>query len=218
MTFDVNKHLIQIKTSQGAREYLPLQGRLLWFTGEVSEYQIETELILLDIDKEVTVERSVWDNEKRRNVPVQKTAKGIAVYHATLAIYKDGTLVKRVPGDKMETAVDFPDYLEKAQSGAIGRCLMFAGYGTAFALELDEGDRLTDSPVERVISPSDVEKVKAEWATAFSIPEGQMEARWPKFKQYALNGMVSDPDLKASHLTKMWEKITMQKREMKSAS
>jgi len=150
MTFDVQKHITKIDTQNGKKDYMPLQGRLLWMTGEVSEYTIETELLLLDIDKEVEVVRMVWSEAERRKLPVKKTARGIAVYHATLSIFKDGQLVKKVPGDKMETAVDFPDYLEKSQSGAIARCLMFAGYGTAFALELDEGtERLADTPIAR---------------------------------------------------------------------
>ncbi len=147
--FNPQSYIVKIDTSAGKKDYLPLQGRLLWFTGEIAEYTIETEIILIDLDKEMTVERAVWDNDKRRKVLVSKSAKGVAIYHATLSIFNDGKLVKKVPGDKMETAVDFPDFLEKAQSGAIGRCLMFAGYGTAFAIELDEGERLTDAPVER---------------------------------------------------------------------
>jgi hypothetical protein len=137
--FNPSDYIVKIDTSQGKKDYLPLQGRLLWLNGEVSEYTIETELIHLDLDKEIEVERMVWSDEMKLKVPVKKMAQGVAVYHATLSIFKDGQLVKKVPGDKMETAVDFSDYLEKAQSGAISRCLMFAGFGTAFAFELDEG-------------------------------------------------------------------------------
>jgi hypothetical protein len=41
---------------------------------------------------------------------------------------------------KMETAKGFADYLEKAETGAIGRALALAGYGTQFAPELLETD------------------------------------------------------------------------------
>jgi hypothetical protein len=43
-------------------------------------------------------------------------------------------------GDKMETRDDFADFVEKAETGAIGRALAMCGYGTQFAPELSEGD------------------------------------------------------------------------------
>lgn len=50
---------------------------------------------------------------------------------------------------KTETRGGFPDYLEKAETGAIGRALAIAGFGTQFTGdELDEGDRLADSPID----------------------------------------------------------------------
>ncbi|SRR6266568_2703861 len=146
MSFNPQSHLIKVDTSNGKKDYLPLQGRLLWLTGEVTEYSIETELLHLDLDREYEKDVWVWDEVAKRKVQVHKTAKGVAVYHAVLSIFNEGKLIKKTAGDKMETACDFPDFLEKAQSGAIGRCLMFAGYGTQFALELDEGERVVDSP------------------------------------------------------------------------
>lgn len=50
-------------------------------------------------------------------------------------------------GHKRESVGAFPDALEKAESGAVGRALAMLGIGTAFAADdLDEGDRLADSP------------------------------------------------------------------------
>jgi hypothetical protein len=43
----------------------------------------------------------------------------------------------------------FPDYIEKAETGAIGRALAMCGYGTLQAPEFDEQDRLADMPVEK---------------------------------------------------------------------
>jgi hypothetical protein len=37
--------------------------------------------------------------------------------------------------------------MEKAETGAIGRALALIGYGTQFAPEMDEEDRIVDSPV-----------------------------------------------------------------------
>ncbi|MNV07564.1 hypothetical protein D3C71_980000 [compost metagenome] len=51
-------------------------------------------------------------------------------------------------GTKRETKSDFNDYLEKAETGALGRVLAVLGYGTQFAeeFELPEG-KLVDAPV-----------------------------------------------------------------------
>ena len=43
----------------------------------------------------------------------------------------------------------FPDYIEKAETGAIGRALAMCGYGTLQAPEFDEQDRLADAPIEK---------------------------------------------------------------------
>ncbi|MGZ3676615.1 MAG: hypothetical protein ACXVCO_20110, partial [Ktedonobacterales bacterium] len=48
-----------------------------------------------------------------------------------------------------ESAKDFADYAEKASTKSLGRALLALGYGTAFAPEMDEGERVVDSPVER---------------------------------------------------------------------
>jgi hypothetical protein len=57
---------------------------------------------------------------------------------------------------KKETRGGFDDFIEKAETGAIGRALALAGFGTQFlADELEEGDRLADAPtpvVEKVVS------------------------------------------------------------------
>ena len=48
-----------------------------------------------------------------------------------------------------ESRSDFPDYLEKASTKAVGRALAALGFGTQFACDLDEGSRLADAPVPR---------------------------------------------------------------------
>ncbi len=50
---------------------------------------------------------------------------------------------------KFENSQGFADFIEKAETGAIGRALALIGYGTQFcADELDEGKRIVDSPIE----------------------------------------------------------------------
>lgn len=51
-------------------------------------------------------------------------------------------------GHKREHKAHFPDFEEKSLTGAVGRALLMAGYGTQYALdELDEGERIVDAPV-----------------------------------------------------------------------
>ena len=66
---------------------------------------------------------------------------------------------------KTEWSERFPDFAEKAETGAIARALAFAGFGTEMALDLDEGldqDRIADAPVDGggrpiQITPSNVQ-------------------------------------------------------------
>ncbi|MDD3840340.1 MAG: hypothetical protein PHP06_07165 [Clostridia bacterium] len=46
-----------------------------------------------------------------------------------------------------ESGDDFEDYIEKAYTKAYGRALASLGYGTQFASELNEANRIVDSPV-----------------------------------------------------------------------
>ncbi len=125
--FDPNDHLMQLK----GRDYLNVQSRLLWFIRDqralivaglaTTPYVIQTELVELDRE-------NGW------------------------AHYK--TFVRDVLGNEAtmygsEAAKDFPDYTEKASTKSLGRALLALGYGTAFAPEMDEGERVVDTPVAR---------------------------------------------------------------------
>ena len=65
------------------------------------------------------------------------------------AIIKDSTGRVIATARKKETEIGFPDYIEKAETGAVGRALAMCGYGTLQAPEFDEGERLADAPVSR---------------------------------------------------------------------
>lgn len=69
-----------------------------------------------------------------------------------------------------ESSRDFGDYLEKAETKAVGRALAMLGYGTQFAPELDEEDRIVDSPVVRKRSATSQEEPPAELLPPVSIP------------------------------------------------
>lgn len=143
--FDPREHLIQLKSREGAKDYLPVQWRIKWFRESCPNGSIETELVHLDMDKVTQEETFAWNAEKRRSEKVIKEAPGVAVFRATVKDGKGGIAT----GTKMEKAASFPDWLEKAETGAIGRALAALGYGTQFAPDLDEAHRIVDSPVDR---------------------------------------------------------------------
>ncbi len=118
--FDAEKHLTNIK----GKEYLEVKWRLVWFR---SEHPLEEGWGIRTYAEEVTQERSRFRAE---------------------VIDPQGRVV--ATGTKTETVKGFPDHVEKSETGAIGRALAICGYGTQFTGdELDEGERLADSPVER---------------------------------------------------------------------
>ncbi|MBO0793829.1 MAG: hypothetical protein J2P36_23155 [Ktedonobacteraceae bacterium] len=145
--FTPNEHLIQLK----GKDYLPVCWRLVWFRERFPQGSIETEMLHLDPDRETEEEAMAWNPEKRRSEKVLKQARGFVIFRATV---KDG-LGGIATGTKSEKAASFPDYVEKAETGAIGRALAALGYGTQFTGdEFEEEHRIADSPVDRGQSSS----------------------------------------------------------------
>ena len=147
--FNPNEHLMQIKSGQGSKDYLPVQWRLVWFRSLCPNGVIRTEMVHLDLDRETEEEVFVWNSEKRRSEKTTKRANGFVIFRAVVEDGKGGVAT----GTKTEKSASFPDFIEKAETGAIGRALAALGYGTQFAPELDEQHRIVDSPVERVVTP-----------------------------------------------------------------
>lgn len=114
------------------KKYLQVMWRLVWFREEKPNWNIETEII--ECDKEHAVFRAYITNEKGE---------------------------RKATGHGSESVKDFRDYIEKAETKAIGRALAMLGYGTQFAPELDEEKRIVDSPVEaKEFTPIDDLKFK----------------------------------------------------------
>lgn len=144
--FNPNEHLIQIKGRNGSADYLPVQWRLVWFRSLCPDGTIETEIVHLDLDRETEEESYVWNSETRRSEKVLKRAPGFAVFRAIVKDGRGGIAI----GTKSERAASFGDFIEKAETGAIGRALAALGYGTQFTGdEFDEQHRIVDAPVER---------------------------------------------------------------------
>lgn len=117
---------LQISNLRG-KDYLEVKYRLLWFREEKPNWTIETNFT--ECSQEESTCRAVIKDETNRIIAT---------------------------GHKHETKKGFADFREKAETGAIGRALAHVGYGTQFAPELSEGDRIVDSPVEHY-SPTNKE-------------------------------------------------------------
>lgn len=102
------------------KDYLQVAHRLVWFRETHPEWSISTEFI--QISDMHAIAKATILNEK-------------------------GTIV--ATAHKSEDKKGFQDFIEKAETGAIGRALAACGYGTQFAPELDEHSRIVDSPVYR---------------------------------------------------------------------
>jgi hypothetical protein len=76
---------------------------------------------------------------------VQVAEKAVAIK----AVIKDAQERVIATAHKKETEIGFPDYIEKAETGAVGRALAMCGYGTLQASEFDEGEKITDSLFEK---------------------------------------------------------------------
>lgn len=110
--------------------------------------------------------RLVWFREDHPNWALESNALTIDDDHAVFkAIVCDENGVQKSVGHGSESKRDFGDFIEKAETKAVGRALAMLGYGTQFAAdELDEGERIVDSPVNR----TKVEGIKADTdGTAF---------------------------------------------------
>ena len=129
--FYPTEHLIQIKTKEGVRPYLPIVWRVVWFRQECPAGTIDTEEIVVDLDREVEEEVKVWNDQARRYDLTVKRARGYARFRA---IVTDG-MGGRATATKSENAASFPDFVEKAESGSIGRALAMLGYGTQFTAD-----------------------------------------------------------------------------------
>jgi hypothetical protein len=143
--FNPSEHLIRIGSSGKEKEYLPVQWRLVWFRESCPQGTIETEIVHLDLEYEAEEEYIGYNSQTRRNERMVRRAKGLVICRAVVRDGKGGVAT----GIKSEKAASFPDFIEKAETGAIGRALAALGFGTQFAPDLDEEHRIVDHPVQR---------------------------------------------------------------------
>lgn len=120
-TFDAAKYLTKVS----GRDYLEVKWRLVWLRAEHPEATIETELM---------------QHEKNN-----------AVFRARVEIEVAAGVTASATGWGQEAADDFGDYLEKAETKALGRALAALGFGTQFCQDYEFGaerQRVVDSPID----------------------------------------------------------------------
>jgi hypothetical protein len=94
-------------TDLNGRDYLEVKWRLLWLRTEHPDAAVETDLV--------------------------KEEAGLALFRARVTLPAGGTAT----GWGSETADDFGDYIEKAETKALGRALAALGFGTQFCEDFD---------------------------------------------------------------------------------
>ena len=108
-------------TKLKGNDYLEVKWRLLWVRTDHPDARIETECVSFN--------------------------ETFAVFKARVEIPNGGSAT----GWGSEEKGHFQDYIEKAETKAIGRALGALGYGTQFADDFADGDsgRIADAPVQR---------------------------------------------------------------------
>lgn len=153
--FNPSEHLMNIGTQKKPRMYLETKYRLVWLREQEPDATIETEIIHIDLDREVTAVVSEWDETQGKMVKVTKHGQGLVIIKATVRL-PSGAIGT---GTKMQNGAEFSEWLEKCETGAIGRALSSLGYGTAATDEMSEGEgRVVDAPVERKAPAYDPDK------------------------------------------------------------
>lgn len=108
--FNPANHLTKVS----GNDYLQVKWRIVWLRSEHPGAHVVTELVEL--------------------------RDGGAVFKATVTLPSDGATGGVAVGHGMCTSEEFNDYMEKAETKAIGRALAVLGYGTQFTgREIDEG-------------------------------------------------------------------------------
>jgi hypothetical protein len=130
MAFDPQPHLIQLprKVKDKATghystvydDYLEVKWRLCWFRDRYPHGRITTEEVCVDLER------------------------GYARYRCVVEDGEGG----KATGYGTETKAGFEDYVERAETRALGRALAALGIGTQFVgQDLTEGEHVADAPV-----------------------------------------------------------------------
>jgi hypothetical protein len=163
--FDPTPYMRQLRGRGGAQEYLDVKWRLLWLRREHPDAEIITEHIKID--------------------------ETSAIFKATVSVPSGG----RATGYGSETAGDFGDFIEKAETKAIGRALNALGYGAQFA----EGDEEPAPPaaIRPTMQSGPNDARPASSAAPIPIPSARKPAAVPPERPRATD--TESPAVTPSH-------------------
>jgi hypothetical protein len=159
--FDPTPYLRQLhgRGRAGGGDYLDVKWRLLWLRKEHPDAEIVTELVQHDPQ--------------------------MAIFKATVTVPSGG----KATGYGSETASDFPDFIEKAETKAIGRALNALGYGAQFGESQRSEDPVPDrapaehgrqaAPAARPVALPRRDERPASLSPARSEPPGETPAAAP---------------------------------------
>ena len=141
--------------SSSETDYLEVKWRLLWLRTEQPNSVIETDLVSHD--------------------------EGRAIFRARVLLPSGGSAT----GWGHETAGGFEDYLEKAETKALGRALAALGYGTQFcedfesgASDADDGGRASESERRnRLATEAQLRAIYAIARGSLGLNEEELDAR-----------------------------------------
>ncbi len=128
--FDPRAYLRRIRVRGSEVEYLDVKWRLVWLRSEHPDAHVITDMISND--------------------------NNAAVFRAEVTLPNGG----RATGYGSEARADFTDYIEKAETKAIGRALAALGYGTQFALDFDTADEAQVATDDVVPQSGPIEPVR----------------------------------------------------------
>lgn len=128
--------------------YLPVRRRVAWMRGEPSPkplWSIVNTLLKYEMG---TLEAPRGGGPGGK---MPKISGGFAVVKSEV-LDELGRIIST--GYAQERSEVFPDFIEKAETAAVGRAMALAGFGTEAALDLDEGldeENVVDSPVRPIV-------------------------------------------------------------------
>lgn len=161
------QHLSKARKSSDKEDYLNVAQRMVWFVTE------QRQMIVAGL--------------ATRPYMMQTEAVEIN-YQAGYAIFK--TTIRDVLGNEAtdygtESRADFGDFVEKAATKSRGRALLSLGYGTAFAPELDEGERVVDTPRRPAAQP---QRQPTPLRSTTTAEEKPLPARITRAAKYGFKG------------------------------
>lgn len=155
---NLDKFMIRV---QGNKMYLSVAGRLVWFRQEHEDWGIVTAIVEINHEKQYAIFRTT-------------------IYDA------DGRM--RATATKKEDVKGFGDYIEKAETGSIGRALNLCGFGTD---DMDEPPPVNAKPQpmnakpqqqapQPATRPAPGEKPSAAAAAEYRRKAANVFGRWAK--------------------------------------